>query len=123
LDGFDFDLEDDHVNQLATVLNHHVRDNCRVQVLIVVGSCHVHDVTHHDRDSPDVDLILERACFLHFDLATQLAENKSVRNFFRIRICNLLDVLYLYSYRDYFDIVQDCLLTWSGYQGWMDYAR
>ena len=48
--------------------------------------------------------------------------NKSVRNFVRIRICNWSVVLYLDSYRDYFDIVQDFdLLTPSGYrQGWVD---
>ena len=38
----------------------------------------------------------------------QPAEKKCVRNFVRIRICNWLDVLYLDSYRDCFDISQDC---------------
>jgi len=105
-------VTNDHVIQLAIVLNHHVHDIQRALVPIVVDC---HDVEHHDRDSRDVGLILARACFLRSGLATQLAENKSVRNFVRIRICNLSDVLYLDSYRDYFDIAQD--LSPSGLQG------
>ena len=67
LDDFDFGLEDDHVIQLAIVLNHHVHDSCHEQVPIVVD---YDRGAHHDRDSYDPDLILERACFLHFGLET-----------------------------------------------------
>jgi len=66
-DGFDFGSANDHVIQLAIVLSHHVHDNYHEQVPIVVDYDHG---AHHDRDSYDPDLILERACFLHFGLET-----------------------------------------------------